>query len=593
MKKILILSLCVFSLYSCKDEVKKEPAVAINNTEFDDVLDDYFEESLKLYPLNATSQGDTRYNDMLPNFLSDEFRTSENDFYSSYKKTLAEVDDKLLTSSQQMSKEILLWECDRNLERLGFREELLPINQMWTMQLMMGQLASGASSQPFKTVEDYDNWLKRLEDYTSWLASAKVRMEEGIKTGHVLPKSLVVKITPQLKDMTEPNLDNHLFFTPIKNMPDSFSDVDVDRLTEAYSAMISEKIIPAYQSIYDFMNTEYMAAARTTSGIEGIPNGKEYYDYSIKLYTTTDMTADEIHQLGLSEVARISSEMEKIKKEVGFEGDLKAFFDFVRNKKELMPFTSPEQVIENFKVIHEKMKPQVDKLFGNQPKTPFEVRRTEAFREASASAEYNPGSIDGTRPGIFYTPIPDVTKYNMYSDEDLFLHEAIPGHHFQISLTQENEELPKFRKTLWYSAYGEGWALYTESLGKELGLYTDPYQYFGMLGAEMHRAIRLVVDTGLHSKGWTREQAIQYSLANEAESEAGITSEIERYMANPGQALSYKIGQLKIMELRAKAEKELGDKFDIKAFHNQVLETGCVPLALLEKKITTWILNSK
>ncbi|WP_165750146.1 DUF885 domain-containing protein [Cellulophaga sp. Z1A5H] len=593
MKKILILSLCVFSLYSCKDEVKKEPAVAINNTEFDDVLDDYFEESLKLYPLNATSQGDTRYNDMLPNFLSDEFRTSENDFYSSYKKTLAEVDDKLLTSSQQMSKEILLWECDRNLERLGFREELLPINQMWTMQLMMGQLASGASSQPFKTVVDYDNWLKRLDAYTTWLASAKVRMEEGIKTGHVLPKSLVVKITPQLKDMTEPNLDNHLFFTPIKNMPDSFSDVDVDRLTEAYSAMISEKIIPAYQSIYDFMNTEYMAAARTTSGIEGIPNGKEYYDYSIKLYTTTDMTADEIHQLGLSEVARISSEMEKIKKEVGFEGDLKAFFDFVRNKKELMPFTSPEQVIENFKVIHEKMKPQVDKLFGNQPKTPFEVRRTEAFREASASAEYNPGSIDGTRPGIFYTPIPDVTKYNMYSDEDLFLHEAIPGHHFQISLTQENEELPKFRKTLWYSAYGEGWALYTESLGKELGLYTDPYQYFGMLGAEMHRAIRLVVDTGLHSKGWTREQAIQYSLANEAESEAGITSEIERYMANPGQALSYKIGQLKIMELRAKAEKELGDKFDIKAFHNQVLETGCVPLALLEKKITTWILNSK
>ncbi|WP_158975880.1 DUF885 family protein [Cellulophaga sp. L1A9] len=593
MKKILIISLCLFGLYSCKEEAKKEPAVAMHNTEFDTVLEDYFEESLKLYPLNATSQGDARYNDILPNFLSDEFIASENKFYSNYKQKLAEIKEESLTPSQQMSKEILLWECDRNLERLGFREELLPINQMWTMQLMMGQLASGASSQPFKTVADYDNWLKRLDAYTTWLASAKTRMEEGIKTGHVLPKALVTKVTPQLKDMTESDLDKHLFFSPIKSIPESFSDVDTDRLTEAYSAMISEKIIPAYQNLYDYMNSEYMDAARTTSGIEGIPNGKEYYDYSIKLYTTTDMTADEIHQLGLSEVARISSEMEKIKKDVGFEGDLKAFFDFVRNKKELMPFTSPEQVIENFNKIHERMKPQVDKLFGKQPKTPFEVRRTEAFREASASAEYNPGSIDGTRPGIFYTPIPDVTKYNMYSDEDLFLHEAIPGHHFQISLTQENEDLPKFRKTLWYSAYGEGWALYTESLGKELGLYTDPYQYFGMLGAEMHRAIRLVVDTGLHSKGWTREEAIQYSLDNEAESEAGITSEIERYMANPGQALSYKIGQLKIMELRAKAEKELGDKFDIKAFHNQVLETGCVPLALLEKKINTWISNSK
>jgi len=239
------------------------------------------------------------------------------------------------------------------------------------------------------------------------------------------------------------------------------------------------------------------------------------------------------------------------------------------------------------------MKPEVDKLFDQQPETAFEVRRTEAFREASASAEYNPGSLDGTRPGIFYVPIPEVKKYNTYSDESLFLHEAIPGHHFQISLTQENDNLPKFRKTLWYSAYGEGWALYTESLGKELGLYTDPYQYFGNLGAEMHRAVRLVVDTGLHSKGWSREKAIAYCLENEAESEAGITAEIERYMANPGQALSYKIGQLKIRELRGKAEELLGEKFDIREFHNQVLETGCVPLALLEGKIIGWIESTK
>jgi len=272
---------------------------------------------------------------------------------------------------------------------------------------------------------------------------------------------------------------------------------------------------------------------------------------------------------------------------------VKSFFDFVRNNKDLMPFTNRQQILDNFNTIHERMKPQLEKLFSVKPKTQFEVKRTEVFREASSSAEYNQGSLDGTRTGVFYVPIPNPTTYNTYSDESLFLHEAIPGHHYQISLQQESTELPQFRKTLWYSGYGEGWALYTESLGKELGLYTDPYQYFGMLSQEMHRAIRLVVDTGMHSKGWTREQAIEYSLDNEADSEASITAEIERYMANPGQALSYKIGQLKIRELREKAKDELGEAFDIRQFHNQILETGCVPLALLENKINRWITANK
>ena len=357
--------------------------------------------------------------------------------------------------------------------------------------------------------------------------------------------------------------------------------------------MVLDQIVPAYTVLHDFMANEYLAAARTSSGFDALEGGSAYYDYAIQYYTTTTLSADEIHQLGLNEVARIGQEMMAVKERVGFEGDLNSFFDHVRNRKELMPFTDPQQVVDNFYAIQKKMLPQVNKLFDLQPKTPFEVRRTESFREASASAEYNPGSLDGTRPGIFYVPIPDVKKYNLFSDEDLFLHEAIPGHHFQISLQQENQDLPSFRKDLWYSAYGEGWALYTESLGKELGLYEDPYQYFGMLGAEMHRAIRLVVDTGLHSKGWSREKAIQYSLDNEAESEASITSEIERYMANPGQALSYKIGQLKIRELRKRAETTLGAAFDIKTFHKIVLESGCIPLEYLEEKIDSWILLKK
>ncbi|RKE98054.1 DUF885 domain-containing protein [Ichthyenterobacterium magnum] len=596
MKKIVIIACIALGFNACKNDTKTSSDETTNAeiaSNFNDILNSYYEEGLKLNPLNATSAGDNRYNDKLPDVLSDEYTAKIKAYYTDFKNKINQFDDANLSESQQMSKAVLNWDCNINLERLAFREDLTPINQMWTQQLTIGQLASGASSQPFKTVEDYNNWLKRLDGYLLWMNSAEEKMKEGILIGHVLPKSIIKKVLPQLETLTTTNLDEHLFYNPIKNFPDSFSEEDKTRLTDKYKNMVLNKIVPAYKKLHDFMSTTYLTSGRESSGISDTPNGKDYYKHQIKTYTTTDMTADEVHEIGLKEVARILSEMEKVKTQVGYKGDLISFFDYVRNNKELMPFKTPEAVIANFKNIHSKMMPQVEKLFDLKPKTPFEVRRTEAFREASASAEYNPGSIDGTRPGIFYTPVPDATKYNTFSDEALFLHEAIPGHHFQISLQQENKDLPKFRKTLWYSAYGEGWALYTESLGKELGLYTDPYQYFGMLGMEMHRAIRLVVDTGLHAKGWTREQAIEYSLKNEAESEASIISEIERYMANPGQALSYKIGQLKIRKLRAKAEKELGDKFDIAQFHNQVLETGCIPLALLENKIDNWIASLK
>lgn len=560
---------------------------------FNQMLDNYYEDGLKLNPLQATFAGDNRYNDQFPNILSDEYVAQVKSHYNKYKEQLNTYDESLMSDSEKMTMAILKWECDINLEGFNYSQDLRPIDQMWSPHLIVGQLASGASAQPFKTVEDYQNWLSRLDGYTEWLHSAEAKMRKGMELGHVLPKALIVKVLPQLESGAVEDLDQHLFYTPVKNMPDDFSDEDREMLTAAYTTKLQEKIIPAYQSLHDFMDGEYMAAGRESSGISDIPNGEAFYNYMIKLFTTTTMTADEIHELGLSEVARISSEMEKVKEQVGFTGTLKEFFDHVRSNEDLMPFTEPQQVIDNFNAIHEKMKPQIEKLFDLKPKTAFEVRRTEAFRENSASAEYNPGSKDGSRPGIFYTPIPDASRYNTYSDESLFLHEAIPGHHYQISLTQESTELPEFRKTLWYSGYGEGWALYCESLGKELGLYTDPYQYFGMLGAEMHRAIRLVVDTGMHAKGWTREQAIQYSLDNEAESEASIISEIERYMAMPGQALSYKIGQLKIRELRAKAETTLGDNFDIGQFHNEVLETGCIPLALLEDKINNWIESQK
>ncbi len=595
--QIITLLLAVVLFTSCKNESKeKEDSKTDNNVsaDFNQMLDSYYEDGLKLNPLNATFSGDTRYNDSFPNFLSDEYASALKSHYTNYKNEALKFNDADLSETEKMSKDVLLWECNINLEEYSYKNGLyFPIDQMWSINLVMGQLASGSSAQPFKTVEDYNHWLHRLEQYVVWINTAESRMREGMAAGYVLPKSLIVKVTPQLKAMTESNLEKNLFYSPIKNFPENFTEEDKKQLTEAYSKIVSEKIIPAYQSLHDFMAGEYLDAGRTTSGIATTPNGEAYYKHQIKKYTTTEMTAAEIHQLGLSEVARISSEMEKVKEQIGFKGDLKSFFNHVRTNKEMMPYKEPKQIIDNFYAIYETMKPRLEELFDNKPKTAFEVKQTEKFRENSASAEYNPGSLDGTRAGRFYVPIPNASEYNIYSDESLFLHEAIPGHHYQISLTQENEDLPMFRKTLYYSGYGEGWALYSESLGKELGLFTDPYQYFGMLGAEMHRAVRLVVDTGIHAKGWTREEAIKYCLENEAEPEAGIISEIERYMANPGQALAYKIGQLKILELRNKAEKEMGEKFKIAEFHNQVLETGCIPLELLENKINKWITSAK
>jgi len=593
MKKYIIL-LCTIAigLQSCSKKETKQVETRPNKAIMD-LCEDYYQERLKLFPWEATSAGDDRYNNLLPNSLSDAYLKQKHDFFSKYKNSLAAFKDENLSDKDRLSIALLDWECTTALEALNFKEYLLPITQFDALYLTAGQWGTGTSMQPFKTVKDYNNWLERLTAFNDWVVSAQARMKEGVAQGYVLPKALTLKCIPQLKDLANEDVKSNLFYSPLKMFPATFTDAEKKTITEAYTKVLAEKLIPSLKSLYTYTSTDYLAASRTTSGISGITDGANYYKHLIKRYTTTHMTADEIHQLGLKEVARILAEMEKVKAQVGFKGTIKEFFNHVRTKKELMPFTQPQQVIDNYNAIYKRMQPNLEKLFDLKPKTPFEVKRTEAFREASASAEYNQGSLDGTRPGIFYVPIPDVTHYNVYDNEDLFLHEAIPGHHYQISIQQEDTTLPAFRKTIWFNAYGEGWALYTESLGKELGLYTDPYQYFGMLSAEMHRAIRLVVDTGLHTKGWTREQAIQYSLENEAESEASVVAEIERYMAIPGQALSYKIGQLKIRELRTKAEKELGNKFSIKEFHNQVLDAGCLPLKVLEDKIDAWIASKK
>ena len=589
MKKFAIYFIAIMSLLSaCK--LSNSNQHDAKNTELAALMDKYYEERLQLFPLEATSIGDDRYNDKLYADFTDSYRKKIKAFFSTYLVYAEKFDLKTLNENDKLSHEIFKHELEINIEGLGFSDNYMPANQFYGLPISLGQLGSGEGNQPFKTVKDYNNWLLRMKAFTVWTDSAIVYFKKGLAVNVVLPKSLVVKMLPQLQDMVSTDVIKHLFYSPISKLPASFSSADKQKITADYTAAIQQNIVPAYQKLHNFLKNEYLPKARTTSGYSALPGGKEMYDYLVLYNTSTNKKPDDIYNLGLSEVKRIKTEMEKVKAEVKFSGDLSAFFEFMKTDRQFIPYKNPQEVLAAFETIHKTMEPNLKSMFNHVPKTRFEIHQTEAFRAASASAEYNQGSADGSRPGIFYVPILDVTTFNTTSGmESLFLHEAIPGHHYQISLQQEDTLLPKFRRfSVSNNAYVEGWALYCESLGKELGLYTSPYQYMGALGDEMHRAIRLVVDVAIHTKGMTREEAIAYMVANEPISEAGATAEIERYMAIPGQALGYKIGAIKIRELRNKYTQQLGSKFNLAKFHDAILKDGSMPLNILEIKMDAW-----
>ena len=362
------------------------------------------------------------------------------------------------------------------------------------------------------------------------------------------------------------------------------------KLIKDYTEAIETIIKPAYKKLHDYLKRTISPIPAAILGLLDNSNGAKEYAYWLKYYTTKNITADEIFALGESEVARIRKEMDSLKSLTGFKGDLKAFFQYIKTDKKFFPFKTEAEVLDRFKSFEAFMEPQLKKMFNLRPKMEFEVRATEKFRAAGANAQYNVGSRDGSRPGIFYETVPNPLAYNYFSMESLYIHEAIPGHHFQSGLQVEGD-LPEFRKAYWTSAFGEGWALYAETLGKELGMYTDPYQYMGHLNSEIERAVRLVVDAGMHHKGWTREQAIAYVLENQPVTEEVAIQRIERYMVTPGQAVSYKIGQLSILAMRKKAQEKLGDKFDIRAFHDEMLREGCLPLVIMEKHMDRWMNN--
>ena len=575
-------------MISCK---KSDIALPKSEANIDSIASKYYEGYLKMYPLEATMQGDSRYNDLLSNNISSEFISKEIEFYTDTQKKLKSIDYDDLSDEQKTVYDVLDYTLKDKIERYAYHPELLPFSQFEGLPLDFPLLGSAEGNQPFKTTKDYDNWLKRIDAFVIWMTTAEKNFREGMKQNVVLPKKLVVKMIPQMhsEEIITEDFDKNIFYGPIKKMPKNFSAKDKEKYKILYQEAISSKIIPAYQKMGDFLEKEYLPKARNTDGINALPNGKNIYEYYAKSWTTTNKTPEEINKIGLQQVAMLRAEMEKVKTQLGFKGSLEQFLTSLKTDKKAMPYKTPEEVIAAFNGILKKIEPKLPSMFSKFPKTPFEIRRTEKFREASASAEYKQGTPDGKRPGIFYTPIPDATKYNVTNGfESLFLHEAIPGHHYQVSLQQENTEIPKFMRFGWFGAYGEGWAHYTETLGPEFGLYTDPYQKMGYLSDQMLRAVRLVVDTGIHTGKMTREEAIKYYLSNISDSEEGATAAIERYMAIPGQALGYKIGSLKILELRAKYQKQLGNKFNLAKFHDEILNQGCLPLSVLERKMELW-----
>ncbi len=585
MRLILVASCTALLLVSaCSSEQQPDSAA-----EFAALLDEHFERTLVLNPVYATGIGDRRYNDQYANSIGPEHRAANHDLDVEFLSRINKIERHGLDAQQQLSYDMFKLQVEMSLAGEQFPTHLAPINQFRSATSSFVRLGSGSGLHPFETVRDYDDFLGRVDGFVVYIDQAIANMKEGIQQGITQPAVLMQKFVPQIKSQLVDSAEESGFFTPIRNLPDSFSDAERERLTLAYKDAIENKIIPAYGRIDNFMSDEYLAAARESVGLWDVPGGEEWYAHNVRQITTTDLTPDEIHQIGLDEVARIHGEMRGVMKEVGFDGSLAEFFEFVYADPQFF-FTEPEQLIQRYRDMTAHIESLAPKLFEVFPKTPFEVRRVEPFREASASkGSYQSGSADGARPGIFYANAYNVGVRPKWDMQSLFLHEAIPGHHYQISLQRENAALPRFRRFGGFTAYIEGWGLYSESLGKELGVYTDPMDYFGSLNAELWRSIRLVTDTGIHSKGWTRQQVLDYMFANSAVSETRAVSEAERFMAIPGQALAYKIGMLKIREIRADAESRLGGKFDVRAFHTEVLKDGPMPLAMLETKIDGWV----
>ncbi|GEA13168.1 DUF885 domain-containing protein [Alteromonas sp. KUL49] len=555
----------------------------------------YFDESLSRSPLMATFYGVSEYNDQFNDPLSPELLADALAFEKRYLAELEKIDSTQLSGQDWISYEIFKNDRQHSIDGVRFGTQYMPISQMGGVHTFFPMLGSGQSAQPFNSVEDYDNFAKRTLGFATYMDSVVTYMKLGVKEGVVLPTPIAEKLLPQLSAHVVDDVTTSVFYGPVAALSENegISEEDKARITADYKALILEVIAPAYQRVHDYVKNEYLPATRASVGLSGLPDGKAWYEYQIKTHTTLPLSADAIHEFGLQEVSRILDEMNKVRETVGFEGDLPAFFDHLRTDDKFY-FTTEEDLIAAYTNVKADIDARLPALFNVFPKSDYVVKAVEPYRAASsAAASYMPPAPDGSRPGIFYINTRDLKAQPKFSLETLSVHEAAPGHHFQIAIQQEVEGLPLFRKFNGYTVFSEGWALYAESLGKELGLFSDPYMWYGRLNDEQLRAMRLVVDTGLHAKGWSREKAIQYMLDNSSMAESDAVAEVERYISMPGQALAYKTGERHIRELRESASETLGDKFDIRDFHTQILTDGAMPMPILSQKIEQWIAAQK
>lgn len=576
-----------------KNHLQLAKMVVQDGPRLNKLADQYYEKQAAFEPISASYNGDNRFDDKLPMTLAAPVRAQQIAMWKDVAAQLATIRRDQLSAVDMVSYDCLDYEIRANLEMAKFDQHLLPINQMDSLPVTLAQFASGQSAQSLKTVKQYEIFLRRLAQLPTWLNLAANNMREGMKRNIVLPKALVVSTLPQYAELDKNKVEEHAYFAPIKNFPATFSDSEKQRLTKEYTQVLTAKVMPALHQFNQFLNKDYLAGSRSSSGFGALPNGDAWYRALVRDQTTTNLDPDTIHNIGLKEVARIQSEFIALGPKLGYQGDPTGLLAWADTQSQYRPFKTEADVLNAYKQIEKKVVAKLPELFDKMPKAALEIRPEPEISRQTASDHYSQPAFDGSRPGVFWAVINNPADYNTMGMTTLYLHEGQPGHHFHLATSQELD-IPKFRKFDANNAYTEGWALYAETLGKEMGLYeNDPAAYLGHLSDEMLRATRLVVDTGLHAQGWTREQAIEYQQKTLGYSEAASRQATERYMAWPGQALGYKIGSLKIMELRHKAQDALGKRFDLRQFHNVILSDGALPLALLEAKVNKWIDSQK
>jgi len=563
-------------------------SIETNRKALNAVFADYWEDTLKHSPEFASTIGDKRYNDQISDYsvkaVNDGLEREEN-----FLMRLAAIDPAGLTDQEKISRELLLRHFAEDAEAADFKEWEMPVNQMGGVHTTYPQLVAQLS---FTTVKDYDDWIARLHAIPKAFDQVAANMSIGMDDHRVPPKYLLAKALEQVKSLASQKPEDSPLALPLKSFPATIKTAEQERIKAEMLDAITKEVLPAYLRFARFLEVSYIPAGRAEPGISSLPDGAKYYQFLIRRTTTTDLTAEQIHQIGLDEVKRDEAEMLVIASKLGF-ADMKSFRASLKTNPKLHP-ASREALLGAYRSYLTPMQAKLPQLFGRLPKAPFEVAAVPDFLEkTSAPAYYEAGTPDGSRPGRLRIDTFNATDRNLYAVEAIAYHEGIPGHHLQISIAQELDDVPTFRKFGSYTAYSEGWGLYSERLGKDVGFYQDPYSDYGRLEADIWRAIRLVVDTGVHSQHWSRQQMVDYFHEHSNIDETSIQAEVDRYIAWPSQALAYKIGQLKILELRERAKSALGNNFDLRAFHDQVLDTGALPLDVLSERIDAWIVAQK